>query len=258
MSEGDNNGHHRPLGPLRLHPYNIDEEDMTAAGNGDQPATPAYRRNMSQLTLPPEYFSDSNIHNSSQAGPSDQKRKTSDDSHLDSSIDSHSNMRRHDFASRNVDEDGQDENSPLSPGRGHHTYEGDTLVSKSTKGMPDQGQTVHYPDEHGGLLHAMPSPGYPDPRPPRIEPVRTFSGNGSVANTDDEYEEVDEMYDWSDEEDLVDQEAKFENKLSSSKKKKGWGPRRYATSFKFFSEVKCTDISWFVGIESPYFLSRHL
>lgn len=33
-------------------------------------------------------------------------------------------------------------------------------------------------------------------------------------------------YDWSDEEDLVDEQAKFDKNLSNTEKKKGWGPRR--------------------------------
>ncbi|KIJ56591.1 hypothetical protein M422DRAFT_149686 [Sphaerobolus stellatus SS14] len=51
----------------------------------------------------------------------------------------------------------------------------------------------------------------------------------SLADTDDG--EEDEDYDWSTDEDLVDQEAKFEQKLGLNKPKKGWGPKRIATFF---------------------------
>lgn len=47
----------------------------------------------------------------------------------------------------------------------------------------------------------------------------------SVAGTDDEYDE-DSNYDWSGEEDLVDEEAKFEEQMGKKQKPKGWGPRR--------------------------------
>jgi hypothetical protein len=47
----------------------------------------------------------------------------------------------------------------------------------------------------------------------------------SIAETDDG--EDDEDYDWSTDEDLVDQEAKFDSKFGKKPKKKGWGPKRY-------------------------------
>lgn len=45
----------------------------------------------------------------------------------------------------------------------------------------------------------------------------------SIADTDDG---SDEYYDWSTDEDLVDQEAKFEEKLGVKRRQKGWGPKR--------------------------------
>ena len=47
----------------------------------------------------------------------------------------------------------------------------------------------------------------------------------SVTGTDDEDDE--ENYDWSTEEDLVDEGAKFEQGMGSEKPQKGWGPKRY-------------------------------
>ncbi|KAF8592464.1 hypothetical protein K439DRAFT_1625826 [Ramaria rubella] len=51
----------------------------------------------------------------------------------------------------------------------------------------------------------------------------------SLAGTDDE--EFDENYDWSTDEDLVDEEAKFEHKIGGNQPRKGWGPKRIATFF---------------------------
>jgi len=48
----------------------------------------------------------------------------------------------------------------------------------------------------------------------------------SVAGTDDEYE-GDSDYDWSGEEDLVDEEAKFEAQMGNKPNRKGWGAKRY-------------------------------
>lgn len=45
----------------------------------------------------------------------------------------------------------------------------------------------------------------------------------SIAGTDDE---GDGDYDWSDEEDLVDEEAKFEQRMGNAPKKSGWGFKR--------------------------------
>lgn len=72
---------------------------------------------------------------------------------------------------------------------------------------------VHYPS-------GLDSP--PAHRPPII---RADSDAPSVAGTDEEYEE-DSDYDWSGEEDLVDEEAKFEEQMGNKQKPKGWGPRR--------------------------------
>jgi hypothetical protein len=57
------------------------------------------------------------------------------------------------------------------------------------------------------------------------EPIYEHPGvAASIIETDDGSEED---YDWSTDEDLVDQEAKFEEKLGVKRRSKGWGPRRY-------------------------------
>ncbi|KAJ7047743.1 Mechanosensitive ion channel-domain-containing protein [Mycena alexandri] len=50
------------------------------------------------------------------------------------------------------------------------------------------------------------------------------SAGSSVVGTDDE-----EDYDWSDEEDLVDEEAKFEKRMGNAPKRTGWGFKRIMT-----------------------------
>ncbi|KAJ7781634.1 Mechanosensitive ion channel-domain-containing protein [Mycena metata] len=51
------------------------------------------------------------------------------------------------------------------------------------------------------------------------------SAASSVVGTDDE-----EDYDWSDEEDLVDEEAKFEKRMGNAPKRTGWGFKRIMTA----------------------------
>lgn len=68
--------------------------------------------------------------------------------------------------------------------------------------------------------------------PPSSQPLPSFartdsgadsvrSRSPSIAGTDDE----DDDYDWSGEEDLVDEEAKFEQNMGTAKKQR-WGLRR--------------------------------
>ncbi|KAF8305933.1 hypothetical protein DL93DRAFT_2181438 [Clavulina sp. PMI_390] len=63
----------------------------------------------------------------------------------------------------------------------------------------------------------------------------------SIADTEND-DEPDEFYDWSDEEDLVDQEAKFEAKIGKRKKAKTWGTRRIAT-FLFSTLIGTTFLT---------------
>lgn len=98
--------------------------------------------------------------------------------------------------------------------------------SRSTGKNPERLATVHYPDEQGGRLHNILSPGSQD------GPDEAFTdiGHSSRAPSfyDIEYgDDEEEMYDWSDEDDLVDEEAKFKTKIGSTKKeRKGWGFKR--------------------------------
>ncbi|THV05377.1 hypothetical protein K435DRAFT_816370 [Dendrothele bispora CBS 962.96] len=71
---------------------------------------------------------------------------------------------------------------------------------------------VHYPEN---IQERQPS--YTGTQPDTV----------SLAGTDDE--EVDSDYDWSGEEDLLDQEAKFEEKFGVKRKRKGWGFKRIIT-----------------------------
>ena len=80
---------------------------------------------------------------------------------------------------------------------------------------------VHYPSDLASL---------PVHRPAII---RVDSDAPSAAGTDDEYEE-DSDYDWSGEEDLVDEEAKFEEQMGKKPKRKGWGFKRYALTNAWF------------------------
>ena len=67
--------------------------------------------------------------------------------------------------------------------------------------------TVHYPEE----VKAPPATYFPEEMHSR--PV-------SIAATDDEY--GDDNYDWSGEEDLNDEEAKFEERMGVKQKDKRW------------------------------------
>lgn len=80
---------------------------------------------------------------------------------------------------------------------------------------------VHYPQD----LPALPSPIYL----PKKTTGETDSRTSSVIGTDDEDDDgldEDDEYDWSGEEDLVDEEAKFERQMKSDGRVKRWGPRR--------------------------------
>ena len=78
-------------------------------------------------------------------------------------------------------------------------------------------------EKHKPSVH-YPSPLIDTPAinlPPSREPSRP----PSLAGTDEEDFE-DEDYDWSGEEDLVDQEAKFEERITGEKRLKPWGFKR--------------------------------
>ncbi|KAI0370172.1 hypothetical protein BV20DRAFT_944607 [Pilatotrama ljubarskyi] len=80
---------------------------------------------------------------------------------------------------------------------------------KQSPDHPAKGKhAVHYPDD---------VPDVPSPHD-RFEPEPLSSRASSIAGTDDEDDE--DAYDWSGEEDLVDQEAKFEHAMGVKKKRK--------------------------------------
>lgn len=60
-------------------------------------------------------------------------------------------------------------------------------------------------------------------RPPPLSRTSSFM---SDAEEDARDETDHNLYDWSDEEDLVDQEAKFDESMGLTKRKKSWGPKR--------------------------------
>lgn len=75
--------------------------------------------------------------------------------------------------------------------------------------------TVHYGDDHGNVK----APVYR-----RENTLDLISSRVSIMTTDDEESED---YDWSGEEDLVEEETKFEGRMGGRKSKaKGWGLRR--------------------------------
>lgn len=90
--------------------------------------------------------------------------------------------------------------------------------------------TVHYPED----VHLA------DFREQSENDSNSIAGTSrpaSIAGTVTDDEEDREDYDWSGEDDLVDQEAKFEERMGTHQKDKHWGPRRYVHSCIFFSAM---------------------
>lgn len=244
------------------------------------PATPPYRANMSQLTLPPEYLSDHGARDDDEdddndgrrprafASSSNEKRRADEDEDDDDDMRARARPQQPPELRVQTSDDNDNGGRPVltpaeqdsassgdSASRSHARFvrerhqrddeadtSGDTLVNNSRRERGEKEKDgkafgVHYPDEHGGLLHTMPSPDYPDlrgrgergvPRPRRssVSVESSRSRAPSLADTDND-DEADELYDWSDEDDLVDQEAHFEAKLNApTMKKKTWGIRR--------------------------------
>lgn len=100
----------------------------------------------------------------------------------------------------------------------------------SDKGKTERKPSVHYLDTDPATLrdHDGPAPSYRTSAPRFDSADMIHSRAPSRADTDDEYEDEDN-YDWSAEEDLVDEEAKFEQKMGTRRVKKGWGPKRIFT-----------------------------
>ncbi|KDQ64972.1 hypothetical protein JAAARDRAFT_52890 [Jaapia argillacea MUCL 33604] len=98
------------------------------------------------------------------------------------------------------------------------------LKSREESSPPQKKLVVHYPDD-------IDVPSYHN-TPQRLDSGDALSQRVPLgADTDDEDDHDDEDdYDWSAEEDLVDEEAKFEQKMGGEqKKRKGWGLRRIIT-----------------------------
>ena len=85
---------------------------------------------------------------------------------------------------------------------------------------------VHYPSDLDSLHTHRPAI------------IRVDSDAPSAAGTDDEYEEGSD-YDWSGEEDLVDEEAKFEEQMGKKQKQKGWGLKRYTLIGTCYTGSSC-------------------
>jgi hypothetical protein len=100
-------------------------------------------------------------------------------------------------------------------GHGHNTGNEHTLV--------DRKPLVHYPSD----TKSPPSPDHHSFALPGRADTGLSSHASSIAGTDDEdYNDEDEYYDWSGEEDLLDEEAKYEKNMTSVHKKRRWGFRR--------------------------------
>ncbi|KAG8992340.1 hypothetical protein FRB94_011709 [Tulasnella sp. JGI-2019a] len=178
------------------------------------PATPPYRRDpsTSQLDLgsrmPPDYRSEyavstkgHNEHDSEDEYPSEKGRGWAEVK----GVNEYSHLRN------DSEVQSEDEQAQFA------------TASSTRKG-------VHYPDTDGGRLHNI------TPRAKRFsinnegQHHKTHSRASSVVSSDVD-DDDDEIYDWSDEEDLVDEEAKFEKKMGLDKPKKGWGLWRFITFF---------------------------
>lgn len=107
----------------------------------------------------------------------------------------------------------------------------------------DKQPHVRYPDEDGGEL----------PRPVRPAPAREFSnmsGAASIAGSDYE-DDLEEKYHWSDEDDLLDEEAKFERTTGQRKRvRTGCGCTRSVSSFLFFFSLTFSPGS--LSFSSPH------
>jgi len=81
-------------------------------------------------------------------------------------------------------------------------------------------QGVHFPKDPEEVIRPQPLP-YPYIR----QDSDAFSSRASSIAPTDEDDSSD--YDWSGEEDLVDEEAKYEKKMGKKTQRTGWGPKRY-------------------------------
>ncbi|EIN10820.1 hypothetical protein PUNSTDRAFT_65245 [Punctularia strigosozonata HHB-11173 SS5] len=117
------------------------------------------------------------------------------------------------------------------PDREHRTSSNDYTRDEKHRDSGEDKQEnirlqVHYPDDLGEGLAPSYKAALPIERSDSGGLVTISSRASSIAGTDgDESED----YDWSGEEDLVNEEAKFEQKMGLKPKPEGWGPKRVAT-----------------------------
>ena len=236
-----------PVDYRSLERLGIMDEDFDE--NNRPPETPPYQRNMSQLTLPPEYISDSSPQDDDtppiprRSTSEEKRRETGDDDTCHNALAPSSPELRLQTSNSIVPLGRQSAGvmpvsagmrSQLPPSRGEKDpaglFDGETLVQRQ-KHYGKSGQATDYVDEHGEILRnksahfdfSRHDPGLPHTRRSSIDSTGVPP---SVTDTDGD-SEPDELYDWSDEEDLVDQEARFEAKLQpSSTKKRGRGLHR--------------------------------
>lgn len=114
--------------------------------------------------------------------------------------------------------------------------------------MPSTKPTVHYPDD----LHRGSAPGFQNREPFRLdsgvsEPLSSRAP--SLAGSDDEEDEA--GYDWSDEEDLLDEEAKYEKKMGVKQKRTGCSCARYALAYMVYLNA---DLNSCFCLQSGYIL----
>ena len=92
----------------------------------------------------------------------------------------------------------------------------------------DKKQTkVQFPEDLNKASAAGPTTTLPYPfirQDSDVFSSRASSIGGTLTDDD-----VSEDYDWSDEEDLVDEEAKFEKKMGVKTKREGWGFKRFVS-----------------------------
>ncbi|KAG8902323.1 hypothetical protein FRB99_004631 [Tulasnella sp. 403] len=194
---------------------------------GNPPATPPYRRVASasqeavtRAGMPPDYRSEYNVSRERVGGMSEAGTSRAHLADPESYDGDRKEYPREKETDRDNDSHADDERD------GHSQY---ATVNNSNQ------KSVHYPDADGrGRLHnATPR----SQRFPRGSDSPTGIGgrpmpkrSSSVASSNDG-DDDDEMYNWSDEEDLVDQEAKFEKLTGRNQKKRGWGFIRITTFF---------------------------
>ncbi|TDL29771.1 hypothetical protein BD410DRAFT_817773 [Rickenella mellea] len=113
--------------------------------------------------------------------------------------------------------------------------------------MPPTKPSVHYLDDLGEGA----APAYNSVKVPRVESGDMLSSKApSLAGTDDE--EDDEIYNWSDEDDLVDQEAKYEQHIGLRSEAKKWGVMKIITFF--FSTLVGSTITAGLIVVGPILL----